>query len=178
MRFVILGPQGSGKGTQAALLVERFGLAYFSMGEALRNETASGSETGRQIHSILNAGQLVPNEITNRLVEKFVSENEKFIVDGYPRNMEQAEFFDTVADIDAVLVIEVSDDVAVARLVQRGREDDTESAIRTRLAIYHEKTRQVIARYAGKVITVNGDQSVKAVHEEILGKLQMAGLLK
>lgn len=200
MRLVILGPQGSGKGTQAALLVQRHNLSSFAMGDALRAEVQKGTPEGRQIRDILDRGELVPNEITNNLIKRFV-QNTRFIVDGYPRNLEQADFFDSVTEVDAFIVLDVPDEVVVKRLSGRRvcpkghiyhlehkppkragvcdiddllleqRTDDTEQAIRKRLAIYHETTQQVIDRYRDRVIRVNGDQPIEAVHREIEEKL-------
>ncbi len=202
-RLVLLGPQGSGKGTQAALLVERKGYACFSMGDALREKQRENTDEGRMVRRLLDEGRLVPNEITNNLIREFVLRNDTWIADGYPRNMGQADFLDSVARPDAVIVLQLSDDAAVERLggrrvcpkghnyhirykppQQEGvcdkdglplkqREDDTPDAIRERLEIYHKKTVEVLEHYREILIEINADQPIEDVHEEIVGKLGM-----
>jgi adenylate kinase len=203
MHLIILGPQGSGKGTQATRIAELFGLAFFSMGDALRSEAKAQTQLGAQIKKILDKGELVPSELTNKIIAKFIRASlQGFIIDGYPRSMEQAQFLDMTTHVDAVLVLDVSDDTSVERLSGRRtcphghiyhvkyhppkkegvcdedglplaqRSDDTEAAIRKRLAIYHETTRQVLDHYRDRVIRVNGEGSIVQVHQEIVKRLK------
>lgn len=206
MHLIILGAQGSGKGTQASLLTKQFNLAYFAMGDALRAEVQRESPEGKKIKEILDRGELVPNTITNKLIKKFVHASENYLIDGYPRNMEQAQFFDAISDVDAILLLKISDDTVVDRLEGRRlcpnehiyhirnkppqkpgvcdedglplkqRTDDTEAAIRKRLSIFHDSTRQVLAHYKDKVIEINGEQHIDAVHREIARELKKRDL--
>jgi len=202
MKIILLGPQGSGKGTQAELLVKQYNLASFAMGDALREKSEEDSQEGKRVKQILLEGGMVPNHITDGLIKTFIDTNENWIIDGYPRNMEQAEFFDQNTIPDVVLVLEISDETAIDRLggrrvCSRGhnyhiiykkpkeagvcdkdglplhqREDDTAEAITERLSLYHEKTQPVIDYYKAKVIVIDGNDAIDVVLERILEKLK------
>lgn len=119
-RLIIFGPQGSGKGTQSAMLASELGIAHLSIGERLRHEAASGSTLGKRIKAIMDRGEMVPAATVNQLVGKLVREARKgFILDGYPRTKEQAAYLDKTIDIDRVILLKISDDRAVARLSGR-----------------------------------------------------------
>ena len=120
--IVIFGPQGSGKGTQAEILSKKFSLPHISVGELLRQEIKAKTEIGKKIGKILNAGKLAPNEITNQAVKNRLEKNDAktgFIIEGYPRNLNQAEFMDTIINNYLALEIWISDDEAVKRISQR-----------------------------------------------------------
>lgn len=122
MRLILLGPVGSGKGTQAGLISARFGLPHISTGEIFRTNIKNNTELGKIAKSYIDNGELVPEELTNRLVADYLSKDEcknGFILDGYPRNIEQAKFLDTITNIDLALMIDLSEEKIIARLSSR-----------------------------------------------------------
>ncbi|WP_062383882.1 adenylate kinase [Demequina iriomotensis] len=169
MRAVLLGPPGAGKGTQAARLTERFGVPAISTGDIFRANVKGGTELGRKAQEYMNAGQLVPDEVTNAMVRARLAEDDAaqgFLLDGYPRNPEQAVELDSMlADLGVVLdvAIEITADfdVVTERLLKRaeieGRADDTEPVIRKRLEVYSTSTAPLTAFYAGKGLLVQVD---------------------
>jgi adenylate kinase len=178
MRVLILGPQGSGKGTQAVKIATAYGIPHVATGDILRAAISNGSELGRQVKPILDRGDLVPDDMMVGLIRERLEREDGFVLDGFPRTVPQAEALDAMLDeiekpLDVVLLLEVSDDVAVERLLQRGavehRADDEPEAIRNRLRLYHELTEPVVERYRaeGRLVPVNGEQTVEDVHDEI-----------
>ncbi len=122
MRIVIFGPPGSGKGTYASRLAPRLGVPHISTGDILRDEVKSGSELGKSISSYVSSGKLVPDEVVNRVMEKRLSQEDcrkGFILDGYPRTLQQAYFLEGVSKIDFVINLNVPDEVIVRRLSSR-----------------------------------------------------------
>jgi len=122
MRIVMLGPPGSGKGTYSSRLASRLGIPHISTGDIFREEIKSGSELGRRISSYVSNGKLVPDEVVNMVMEKRLSKEDcrkGFILDGYPRTLNQAEFLDRVSSIDVVVNLNVPDEVIVRRLSSR-----------------------------------------------------------
>lgn len=122
MRLVIFGPPGSGKGTYASRLAPRLGVPHISTGDILRDEVKSGSELGKSISSYVSSGKLVPDEVVNRVMEKRLSQEDckrGFILDGYPRTLQQAYFLEGVSKIDFVINLNVPDGVIVRRLSSR-----------------------------------------------------------
>lgn len=122
MRLILLGPVGSGKGTQAGLISARFGLPHISTGEIFRTNIKNNTELGKIAKSYIDKGELVPEDLTNKLVADYLSKDEcknGFILDGYPRNLAQAKFLDTITDIDLALMINLSDEKIIARLSSR-----------------------------------------------------------
>lgn len=187
MNLLVIGPQGSGKGTQAARLSDAHGIPHVSTGEMFRAAIAAGTELGRRVEPILAAGQLVPDDLTVDLIRERLAEPDAergFVLDGFPRTLAQAEALDAMlVDIervlDAVLFFDLADDVAVERLRMRaedeGREDDTPDAIARRLAIYHELTEPVVERYraTGKLVPLHADRSIEQVADEIAQALEL-----
>jgi adenylate kinase len=178
MRILILGPQGSGKGTQAAQIATAYGVPHVATGDILRAAVSNGSELGHKVKPILDRGDLVPDDMMVGLIRERLEREDGFVLDGFPRTVPQAEALDAMLEeiekpLDVVLLLEVSDDVAVERLLQRGavehRADDEPEAIRNRLRLYHELTEPVVERYRakGRLVPVNGEQSVEDVHDEI-----------
>lgn len=120
MKLVIMGAQGSGKGTQAVLLANKLRIPHVSTGDVLREEIAKGSEIGLQVKKYVESGQLVPDELNNKLVEQVLIPHEKgFILDGYPRTLAQAKFLDSHQRLDRVIILRISDDEAVRRMEMR-----------------------------------------------------------
>jgi adenylate kinase len=148
--LVLLGPPGSGKGTQAKPFAAARGLAYLSTGELLR---ATGDSAARRY---MDAGELVPDELLLALLGEAMPES-GFLLDGFPRTLAQAELLDRRAQVRAVL-LDVPDDVIVERLSARGRSDDEPETVRRRLAVYREQTEPLIAYYesSGRLTRVDG----------------------
>ncbi len=177
MNVVLFGPPGAGKGTQAALLKERLGLAHFSTGEEFRRHIASGTPLGVRIRAIVESGELVPDDIVLDVVKQALSSQEfrnGCVFDGFPRTLEQAQALDRLlaemsSAIDVVLTIEVPEDELIRRMIQRGRSDDTEEVIRERLRVYQQRTAPVLNYYAeqGKLERIAGDASIEQVHTRI-----------
>lgn len=122
MRLILLGPVGSGKGTQAGLISERYNLPHISTGEIFRTNIKNNTELGKVAKTYIDNGELVPEELTNKLVEDRISQDDcknGFILDGYPRNLSQAKFLESLTDIDLALMINLSDEKIIARLSSR-----------------------------------------------------------
>jgi adenylate kinase len=172
MRIVLLGPPGSGKGTQGVTLAERLGVPYVSSGEVLREEAATGSELGREVARYLESGELVPDDLTHDVLGPALEtarEAGGYVLDGYPRTVDQAcELGDDVVAVYLAL----PDEVARARLAARdeGRADDADrDVIARRLAVYHEQTAPLLDfnRDRGALVTVDADQPPEAVAADI-----------
>jgi adenylate kinase len=183
VRILILGPQGSGKGTQAKKLAEAYDVPHVATGDILRAAVADGSELGAQVRPILERGDLVPDDLMVDLIRERLADEEGFVLDGYPRTTAQAEALDAMLDeigkpLDAVILLQVSDEVATQRLRARalaeGRADDSPEAIRNRLRLYHELTELVVERYqlAGIEVIVDGEQTVDEVFAAIQDALE------
>lgn len=163
MRVVLLGPPGAGKGTQAEKLSEKLGIPQISTGDLFRKNIGDGTPLGLEAKRYLDAGDLVPAELTNRLVEDRIDQPdaaEGFILDGYPRSVAQAGALkDMLAarntKLDAVLEFQVSEDELLTRLKGRGRADDTDEVIRNRMKVYREETEPLLEYYRDDVKTVD-----------------------
>jgi adenylate kinase len=186
MRILILGPQGSGKGTQAKRFADAHGMAHVATGDILRGAVANGSELGRRVQPILERGDLVPDDLMIDLIRGRLEHEDGFVLDGFPRTLPQAEALDAMlAEIekpfDAVLLLQVSDDVATRRLAARaeleGRADDSPEAIRNRLALYHELTEPVVERYRaeGTLVPIDGEGTVDEVAAQIEDAVSRVG---
>lgn len=157
-RILLVGAQGSGKSTQAKLLAEFLNVPVISTGEIFRKLATEDSEEGRRIRGILQKGRLVDDETTSKIVEARLKETDcqaGFVIDGYPRNIEQVNFFDP--NFDTVFYLKVPESVVLERLMQRGREDDTPDLIKTRLALYYQQTEGLLKYYQNKEILVEID---------------------
>lgn len=166
MKILFIGAQGSGKSTQAKLLAEALGLPYISTGNIFR-QTASADEV---IRSILDKGELVDNWTTNQVVKKRLEQEDcqnGFILDGYPRNIEQIKLFDP--KFDKAFYLNVPEEQVIERLLKRGREDDTPEGIKTRLDLYYQQTQPLLDYYQklGKLIEVDGLGSVDEIQQRI-----------
>lgn len=182
-RLIIVGPPGAGKGTQAQGIARRFGVPAISTGDLFRAHAAAQDELGKLAASYSERGELVPDEVTNRMVEERLAEADAangFLLDGYPRNLSQVEALDEIldgAEIDAVIELSVDDDVVVERLLGRAKEqnraDDTEDVIRHRIEVYHEQTSPIVAAYAerGKVVKIDGGGNIEETAAKIESEL-------
>jgi adenylate kinase len=185
--LLVLGPQGSGKGTQAKRISAAHGIPHVSTGEMFRATIAAGTELGRRVEPILASGDLVPDDLTVALIRERLSVEDArdgFVLDGFPRNLAQAEALDRMLaeigrGLDAVLFFDLSDELAVERIrgraLDEGRDDDTPEAIGRRLAIYHEQTEPVVERYraTGKLVPLHAARSIEEVSTEIEAALDL-----
>jgi adenylate kinase len=188
VRILFLGPQGAGKGTQAKRIQSEYGLPHIATGDILREAMANETPLGQLVKPIYDAGKLVPDDliigvIRDRLAGPDVDGG--FVLDGFPRNLAQAEALDEMLDeidqpLDIVLELRVPRQVAVDRMLARaqeeGRSDDTPEAIAERLAIYDQETLPVIDHYAptGRLVAIHGDKPVDAVWADIQDALELA----
>ncbi len=205
MKLLIFGPQGSGKGTQAEKLAKKLGIDHVSTGELLRKHVREKTELGKKVEVYMNKGVLVPPELNIQVLQEGIGGKKGFILDGFPRNTEQAESLNYITDIDKAILLEVPDEISIKRISGRRvcgngheyhvkflppkvegicdidglplkkRSDDEEDAIKQRLKIYHESTEPVIRHYEdqGKLVRINGDQSIDEVFKEIQKKLNI-----
>ena len=185
MRAILLGPPGAGKGTQAARLAERYGIPAISTGDIFRANVKGGTELGKQAQEYMNAGQLVPDSVTNAMVRDRLSQPDAaagFLLDGYPRNPDQAVELDAVladlgAHLDAAIELTADFDEVTKRLLKRaeieGRADDTEEVIRTRLDVYATSTAPLTAFYAGRglLVQVDGLGEIDEVTDRLVAAL-------
>ena len=183
MNIVLLGPPGAGKGTQARRVSEESGLPHIATGDMLRAAVADETPLGQRVRPILDAGDLVPDELMIGLIRERLGEPDTasgFILDGFPRTYAQAEALDAMlADLDRalslVLEFQVPDEVAYERLLGRGRSDDTPEMIRHRLEVQHVPD-EVVAYYRAKgiLVGVQADRSVDEVFADVQSVLQTA----
>jgi adenylate kinase len=175
-----VGPPGAGKGTQATELSEKLGIPHISTGDLFRKNIAEETELGKQVKHILDSGKLVPDEITNQmLVERLEQQDTEggFLLDGFPRNIGQAELLakvlaDSDQKLDAVVQLEVDEDVVVRRLLARGRSDDSEDVVRHRQHVYQSETAPLLDYYRDLLVTVNGVGEVDEVTDRVLAALR------
>ncbi|MFK4850407.1 adenylate kinase [Microbacterium sp. ZW T6_19] len=189
-RLLIVGPQGSGKGTQGVRIAESFGIPVVSTGDIFRANIKEGTELGQQVTAILEAGDLVPDELTSAIVRDRLSQDDAaagFLLDGYPRNTHQVEHLDEFLagrgeSLDAVILLDVPRGESIARLALRateqGRTDDTPEAIAHRLDIYENETAPILSVYGprGIVDTIDGVGSLDEITERIFAALDARGL--
>ncbi len=209
LRIILFGPQGSGKGTQAEMLVKKFGIPQISTGNILRENIEKGTELGKLANGYIVKGNLVPdNVILGLIADRLAKPDTKkgFILDGFPRNMTQAEGLAKITDVDVVIEIKVSDEESIKRISGRRtckcgavyhvvynppqvpevcdkcsgrlfqREDDKEDAIRKRLSIYHAETEPLVEFYGDKSVAIDGGQQITKVFDDILSELKKRNL--
>lgn len=214
LKAVLFGPQGCGKGTQGQLLSDSFGVPIIGAGDLFRAEIEEGTALGKLMKDYVVHGVLAPDEVVNAVVNKRLKEAVKFdkgfILDGYPRNVEQAESLDRLVKINLAIQIKISDRESIRRLEGRRhcpycraiyhlkdvppaiagkcaqcghalvrREDDKEAAIKTRLAAYHFMTEPLASYYRqrGVLLSVNGEQSIQFLFEELTRKMAKLGFV-
>ena len=179
MRVVLLGPPGAGKGTQAVKLAEKLEIPHLSTGDLFRENIGNGTELGLKAKSYLDAGDLVPSELTNELVDDRLSKPDTgvgFILDGYPRAVQQAQALHDMLErrgiqLDTVLELRVPEDALFERLKARGRADDTDDVIRNRMNVYRDETAPLIEYYSHELKTVEAVGTVDEVFARALRAL-------
>ena len=182
LNIVILGPPGAGKGTQGKLIARDAGIPHVNTGDIFRAECAAGTELGNKVKSIIDAGDLVPDELTSEIVRARLGQDDTsrgFVLDGFPRTLAQAEALDRAlaesdrGDLSVVLDFEVPDKMAVERLLGRasaeGRSDDAPDKVRHRLDVYHQQTEPLVEYYRARdlLVPIHADASVDEVFSEV-----------
>jgi len=189
VNLLLLGPQGSGKGTQAKRVSADHGIPHVSTGDMFRALDGT-TDLGREINAIMERGDLVPDELTIRMIETRLAEDdalEGFILDGFPRNLAQAEALDAMLAVigrrlDAILFFDLPDVIARERALGRaheeGRADDTPETIDRRLSIYHQQTEPVVHHYraTGRLVPLHADREVGEVHAQIQQALEQVAV--
>ena len=189
-RFLIVGPPGAGKGTQSARISEAFGIPTISTGDIFRSNIAQGTALGTQVKAIVDAGDYVPDSLTNALIEdrlQAADAADGFLLDGYPRTPDQVRHLDALLaanghGLDAVIRLVADQDEIVRRLRKRaleeGRADDSEDAIRHRQEVYRRETEPLVAMYRkrGVLIEVDGLGEIDDVTERIFSALAERGI--
>jgi len=176
-RLIFLGPPGAGKGTQAQLLAQQLGIPHIATGDILREAIAAGSELGQKAQAYVERGELVPDTLLADLIRERLNQpdaQQGWILDGFPRNVNQAQFLEQLLgelgqQYDRVLNLDVPDEVLVERLLARGRKDDTEATIQRRLDVYREQTAALIDYYRQRdsFCTIDGNRDRERVTEAL-----------
>jgi len=192
MRLILLGPPGAGKGTQASRLQDRYGLAQLSTGDMLRAAVAAKTEIGKQAEAIMARGELVPNDVVVGIIADRIEQPDcakGYILDGFPRNVAQAEALDKMlagkgSQLDAVIELTVDDGILLSRIETRAAEtvggpraDDNAEALSKRLKVYHEQTAPLIEYYGkkGALKSVDGMKDIDEVTAQIEAALGLKG---
>jgi len=187
---LLLGPQGSGKGTQAKRISEAHGIPHIATGDILRAAMAAGTELGRKVKPIYDSGQLVPDDLMIGIIRERLAEHDAdqgFILDGFPRTLAQAEALDDMLreigkELTVVFVLHVPEAVSVERMLKRaeieGRKDDTPEAIAQRLELYRRETEPLVEwfRVRSNLVMVHGERSIDEVFDEIEQALEQAAV--
>ena len=179
MRLVLVGPPGAGKGTQAVRLAERLDVPHISTGDLFRANLNENTPLGLAAKQFMAAGELVSDEVTVGMVRERLAEDDAakgFILDGFPRTVAQADALAELLqaagnELDAVVALEVPEDVLVERLLGRGRSDDTEDVIRRRQEVYREETAPLLEHYRDVLVTVDAVGEVEEITERVLRAL-------
>ena len=190
MNLLLLGPQGSGKGTQAKRISAEYGIPHIATGDMLRAAIAAETPLGLEVKPVLDRGDLVSDELMIELIRERLDEPdaaEGFILDGFPRTTPQADAFDAMLreigrELTVVFALQVSDEICIERLLKRaqeeGRPDDTPEAIRTRLDLYHRETEPLVEHYRaqGSLVTIHADGTPNEVFAEIQAALEQVAV--
>ncbi|MBO4240470.1 MULTISPECIES: adenylate kinase [Pseudonocardia] len=179
MRLVLVGPPGAGKGTQAEQMAKRLDVPHISTGDLFRANLRDETELGREAKRYMDAGDLVPDEVTVAMVRDRLGDADTasgFILDGFPRNVAQAgSLSEILADkgleLDAVVQFDVDDEVVVQRLLGRGRSDDNEDTIRNRQRVYREETAPLLDHYRDRLVTIDAVGEIDEITDRVFSAL-------
>jgi adenylate kinase len=186
INLILFGPPGSGKGTQAVGLAEKYGLVHISTGDLFRSEMGADTELGKQAKAYISKGELVPDEVTVGMLKNKVEahpEANGFIFDGFPRTIPQAEALDTLltgkgTSISGLIALDVSEQEIVNRILNRGKtsgrlDDNDEGIIRNRIAVYEQETAPVFDHYAqsGKSWKIDGMGSIDEIFARLCARI-------
>ncbi len=176
MKIIFLGPQGSGKSTQARHLAQVMNLPYIEMGQMLREKSQGSDTEAGEIRQALEVGDLVPDLITIRILQERLAKSDTqngFILDGYPRNYAQLEGLPP-GGIDKVFYFKVPDEQAIQRLIERGRADDTLEVISRRLELFHKETEPLLTyfRQQGIIEELDGSQSIEVLQADLVRRIK------
>ena len=177
--LLFLGAPGAGKGTQAKLLNQTHSYLHLSTGELLRKEIEMNTALGIQVKDIMNRGELVSDELVLKIVrQNLVKDNSGWILDGYPRNLSQANSLNEVLNeinqpLELVFYLDIPEEVLIKRLLLRGRKDDTEETIKTRVDIYKKTTEPLIQYFNDLSLLeyINADRDLKTISADIKQKM-------
>jgi adenylate kinase len=180
VRLVLVGPPGAGKGTQAAVLSDKLGIPHISTGELFRAHVGQQTELGREAKRYLDAGELVPDAVTNEMVRERLADpdaQQGFLLDGFPRNLSQAKVLDEIlaeqgTELDGILEFVIPQNIVVERMLARGRSDDTEEVIRRRLEVYASDTAPLLDYYRDRLVRVDAVGEVEDVTARALDTLR------
>lgn len=180
MKLLFVGPPGAGKGTQAERVADKLGIAHVSTGDMFRALDDS-TELGRRVNEIMESGGYVSDDIVIEMLQERIAKpdaSDGYILDGFPRTVPQAEALDAFLGdegLDAVVLFEIDTDEVVTRMLERGRADDTEETIRTRLDVYTEQTKPLIGRYEqrGLVRRVDAEGAIEVITDRVLSALEV-----
>jgi len=190
VNILLLGPQGSGKGTQAKRISDAYGIPHIATGDMLRSAMSAETELGRKVKPIYDSGRLVPDDLMIELIRDRLTESDTdngFVLDGFPRTHAQAEALDPMLreigkELTVVFALQLPEQVCIDRLTKRaqleGRVDDTPEAIAKRLELYHRETEPLIEWYRirSNVVTIHADRSMNEVFGEIQQALEQAAV--
>ncbi|GAA2663896.1 MULTISPECIES: adenylate kinase [Actinosynnema] len=180
MRLVLVGPPGAGKGTQAKNLSAALAVPHISTGDLFRAHISEQTPLGQEVQEYLDAGELVPDEVTNKMVRERLAEPDAangFLLDGFPRNVAQADVLGALLgseghELDAVLEFRIDEEIVVERLLARGRADDKEDVIRHRQQVYRTETAPLLEYYSRIVVTIDAVGDVTEISERALAALR------
>ena len=188
-KYIIIGPQGSGKGTQARLLSDSFDFVHISIGDIFRWNMTNHTKLAARITRIMNEGRLVPDEIVEEVVRQRMEQHDwnfGFVLDGFPRTRSQAEYLFENWNLDKAIYLDIPEDVVFGRVMQRVAEgqgggftkrlDDNPQALRVRLQEFHEKTQPLLRlfEHKGMLVTIDGNQSIERVFDSIVATLGLS----
>lgn len=176
MKIVLFGPPGAGKGSVSEKLSVRYTIPHISTGNMLREQIAAKTKLGQRIEGLISLGRLVDDETINAVVEATIQEKDGYILDGYPRNLNQVEYFERkLEQPDCFVYLHTPEDILIERLLGRGRQDDTEDVVKARLEIYQSETLPVLKhlkrfKWSGKwnIVEVDGVGDIETVTNRVV----------
>ena len=180
MKLVFLGPPGAGKGTQAKLISEKLHIPHISTGDIFRENMKNKTELGIKAKQIVDQGELVPDEITNAMIQERLNNGDckkGYVLDGYPRTVPQAYFLDRIQDINKAVYFYLSDEIVIQRLMNRGKQsgraDDNIEVIENRIEVYKEQTQPLIDFYKKKelLLEIDASPTIEEIFEKVMRQL-------